>query len=216
MNKSANTSVVHTVSIIAASKLLSFAKISMAVGTFWTVFSLRTMIAPLVGAFGGVAGAGFLFVSNVLYALVMKKTVAFSYLAYSGIPTLFASLYWATESRIARAFIPAASILLFILHPQGMLAAPYTLFWLIPITIAYRKNNSIFLTALGSTFTAHAAGSVLWLYSTAMGAEYWYSLLPMVPAERLFLAAGMAASHVVFSYLFSYSFGFGFGRARTQ
>ncbi|HLE76484.1 MAG TPA: hypothetical protein VI521_01785 [Candidatus Babeliales bacterium] len=215
MNKTYPFSIARTVVIISVSKAFSLLKMSMAVGAFWTVFSLRGAIAPLVGAFGGIAGAGTLFASTMFSALFLKNTVAFSSLAYSGIPTLCASLYWAFESRIARSFIPALCMILFVMHPQGMMAAPYALFWLIPIIIAYREYNSVFLTALGSTFTAHAVGSVLWLYSTGMGAEYWYSLLPVVPAERVLFAAVMTAGHMVFSYLFSYSFGFA-SRARTH
>lgn len=215
MNKSVRISTARSAAIIFTSKLLSFIKMSFAIGTFWTAFSLRTMLTPLVGAFGGMMGIGMLCASSVAHALFFKKALTLSFLAYSGIPTLLASLYWATESRAIRAVIPAVCLLLFVAHPQGMLAAPYALFWLIPIVIAYQSNHSIFLISLGSTFTAHAAGSVLWLYSTGMQASYWYSLLPLVPAERLLLATGMAISHMLFSSLFSYSSGLVFGYTRA-
>ncbi len=208
MNKSAHISMARSAAIIIASKIFSLIKMSFAIGTFWTAFSLRTMLTPLVGAFGGMMGVGMLCASSVAHALFFKKALTLSFLAYSGIPSLLASAYWATESRAIRAAIPAACIALFVLHPQGMMAAPYALYWLIPIAVAYRNTSSIFLTSLGSTFTAHAAGSVLWLYSTGMQASYWYGLLPLVPAERLALAAGMAVSHMLFTHFLSYSSGF--------
>ncbi len=198
--------IMRTIFLFMVSKLLACMKVSFAIGAAWTLFSLRNMIAPLAGAFGGTAGASFFFASNLIYLLLFKKTFLLSQLAYSGIPTFFAGLYWATSSRLIRAGVPALCMFLFMLHPEGMAAWPYAFFWLMPIVLAYRNTESIFVTALGSTFTAHAVGSVLWLYTTSMGASYWYALLPIVPAERLLFAVGMTASHMIFSWLFSYNF----------
>ena len=200
------SSIIRTIFLFIASKLLAFMKVSFAIGACWTLFSLRNMISPLAGAFGGIAGASFFFASNVMYLLLFKKIITLSYLAYSGIPTFFAGLYWAIPSRMMRAGVPAVCMLLFMLHPVGMVAWPYALFWFVPIAIACMQTSSIFLTSLASTFTAHAVGSVLWLYSTSMGADYWYSLLPIVPVERLLFAVGMTATHMICSWLFSQSF----------
>ena len=198
--------IMRTVFLFIVSKLLACMKVSFAIGACWTLFSLRNMIAPLAGAFGGIAGASFFFVSNVMYLLLFKKTFLLSYFAYSGIPSFFVGLYWATSSRVIRAGVPALCMLLFMLHPEGIAAWPYALFWLVPIAIACMQTSSIFFTSLASTFTAHAVGSVLWLYTTLMGADYWYALLPIVPLERLLFALGMTASYIFFSWLFSQSF----------
>jgi hypothetical protein len=207
MNSTQKTSLImRTFFLFIVSKLLACLKVSFAIGAAWTLFSLRNMIAPLAGAFGGIGGTSFFFASNLLFTLLFKKTLLLSYLAYSGIPTFFAGLYWATSSRVIRAGVPALCMLFFMFHPEGMAAWPYALFWFMPITIACMQTNSIFVTALGSTFTAHAVGSVLWLYTTSMGASYWYALLPIVPVERLLFAVGMTASHMLFSWLFSHSF----------
>ena len=193
----------QSIGVILVSKLFAFSKFSLAVGTFWTSFSLRAMLTPLVGAFGGALGISLLASSTLAQMLFFKKALSLSFLAFSGIPSIAASLYWAFESRVARIIIPAFCMVLFIAHPEGMYAAPYALYWLIPIGVAYFSYESIFLLALGSTFTAHAVGSVLWLYATHMQAGYWYGLLPLVPAERLLLASGMAVSYYAFSYCYS-------------
>ena len=198
--------IMRTVFLFIISKLLACMKVSFAIGACWTLFSLRNMIAPLAGVFGGIAGASFFFASNLMYLLLFKKAISLSYLAYSGIPTFFAGLYWATSSRAIRAGVPTLCMFLFMLRPEGMAAWPYALFWLVPIAIACMRTSSIFLTSLASTFTAHAVGSVLWLHTTSMGTDYWYALLPMVPIERLLFAVGMTASHIIFSWLFSQSF----------
>lgn len=216
MNTSTRDSIIRSVAIITASKLLSFITMSFAIGTFWTVFSFRTMLTPLVGAFGGIVGIGVFCASNLFYALVFKKAMTISFLAYSGIPTVAASLYWATESRVVRIFIPAVCMLLFVSHSQGMYAFPYALYWLIPIAIARYNNSSVFLTALASTFTAHAVGSVLWLYGTGMQASCWYGLLPLVPVERVILAAGMTVSYMIVSRFLLYTPTFSFRLARIS
>lgn len=206
------SSIMRTVFLFIISKLLACMKVSFAIGACWTLFSLRNMISPLAGAFGGIGGASFFFASSVMYLLLFKKTIAFSYLAYSGIPTFFAGLYWAIPSRMLRAGVPAACMALFMFHPVGMAAWPYALFWLIPIVLACMQTNSIFFTSLASTFIAHAVGSLLWLYTTSMGANYWYALLPIVPVERLLFALGMTATHMICSWLFSQNFNLFFYR----
>jgi hypothetical protein len=52
-------------------------------------------------------------------------------------------------------------------------------------------QKNIFFTSLGSTFTAHAVGSVIWLYTIPMTAGMWLALIPIVALERLCFATGM-------------------------
>ncbi len=188
--------------IVCVSKLFSLVPFTYVLGTFKTIFSLSNITGPLVGAFGGVWGAFSFFTGNLVWALFFKKSILFSSFAFSGIATVCASLYWACASRFVRIGIPALCMLLFVVHPIGMHAWPYAFFWLIPCTIAFQKKQHIFFTALGSTFTAHAVGSVLWLYGTAMAAEHWYALMPLVPGERFLCAAGMTAVYFIFSWIF--------------
>ncbi len=198
--KISRMSFAQTVFIYALGKLASLLKVSFAVGSFSIFFSLSNCVFPLGGAFGGFFGAaGLLGLSSVL--LVFKKSVSLSYIAYSGIPTFCAGLYW-QSGRSYRAIVPLACMALFWMHPTGFFAAPYALFWVIPFVIAFKKD-SVFLNALGSTFTAHAVGSVLWLYATNMPAARWYQLLPNVPLERLLFALGLTIMHGALTFLFA-------------
>ena len=186
-----------------AFKAVSFMKTSFVVGSFWTSFSLSNGIGPLAGAFGGFLGSALFFLGNIIVALLLKKSITLSFLAFSGIPTFFASLYWASSSVIVRALVPFSCMVLFLLHPIGLQAAPYALFWLVPLALAFQRNQSLFAVALGSTFVSHAVGSVIWLYTTQMDASYWYALLPVVPVERLLYAVGMTIGYRMLLTLFS-------------
>lgn len=79
----------------------------------------------------------------------------------------------------------------FIAHPVGFWAAPYACYWLIPITLYFVQNKSVFLQALCSTLIAHAVGSVIWIYSVPMSVFDWYRLIPVVAVERFAFALGM-------------------------
>ena len=196
-------SITRTLFLAIVAKLLSTIKVSFAIGSMWLFFSLRNCIAPLSGGFGGLLGVSLFFTFNAAAVFLFKGAIPFSYLAYSGIPTFFSSLYWASDSRFMRAVVPAMCMILFWLHPIGIQAFPYALFWLIPFFYAFKKNQILFVTCLASTFTAHAVGSVLWLYTTSMQASYWYSLMPIVPLERMLFATGMYVAYRLFLRLFA-------------
>jgi len=84
---------------------------------------------------------------------------------------------------------------LFVIHPVGTIAFAYSLYWLIPVCLwilnRFNLLKGIFSTALQSTFVAHAAGSIIWLYTLNMPATKWLSLIPIVAVER-FVFAGIA------------------------
>jgi hypothetical protein len=63
-------------------------------------------------------------------------------------------------------------------------------------------QRSLFLQALGSTFIAHAVGSVIWLYTVPMTAAMWMGLMPIVLFERIAFALGMVIAHYVISFIF--------------
>lgn len=60
----------------------------------------------------------------------------------------------------------------------------------------------MYLRFLGTTFTAQAVGSVLFLYQTNMNAFYWNGLIPVVIFERLLFTAGMIIAYEIFSKIF--------------
>jgi hypothetical protein len=84
-------------------------------------------------------------------------------------------------------------MVLFIAHPFGFYAAPYALYWLIPMVIYFSRKKTVFLQALSATFIAHAVGSVIWLYLKALPTAVWLGLIPVVIFERLLYATFMTA-----------------------
>lgn len=212
-------SLIRTMIIAAIAKIASLIKVSCAIGSSYLFFSFRNSIVPLVGAFAGAVGAGLYFVGSAAISFFVKDAAPLSFLAYSGIPTLFSSLYWTVHARSIKAVIPALCMVLFLIHPIGIQAWPYALFWLIPFALAFKKEQSIFMTALASTFIAHAVGSVLWLYTTSMEPSYWYALIPIVPLERMLFAAGTTVCYRAFSFALNYNWREAYkrmGQASTQ
>lgn len=94
----------------------------------------------------------------------------------------------------------------FIVHPVGGAAWAYSLYWLIPVALYMIRKESLFLTALGSTFTAHAVGSVIWIYANPMTPQTWLALIPVVFIERLVFASGMVVAYHAIKTLHSYDY----------
>ena len=174
--------------------LSSLVKFSWMVGSQMSFFSGINCVAPLSGAFGGIFGSLASYALRTLTYLFLFGTLSIKCLTF-GIPNFFASLYWASSHWSIRAGIPALCMLLFWLHPVGFAAGAYAFYWLIPIAVHYLSRNNIFLQALGSTFVAHAVGSVMWLYVTPMTPGVWLALIPVVAIERMLFATGMVVVH---------------------
>ena len=129
------------------------------------------------------------------------KTISLSFFAFC-IPGLCASLYWATQHYIIRLLLPVAGMMLFVIHPVGGQAFVYSFYWFIPVALFFIPQRSLFLQALGSTFIAHAVGSVIWLYTVPMAATTWMGLMPLVLFERIAFALGMVITHHFLSFIF--------------
>ncbi len=195
------TNSLKAASYAAIFKVSSFIKVSFLVGSQMVWFSGVNSILPLSGAFGGVAGAGLLFLVRQLMHLFCFKTVSLSFLAFC-IPGFCASLYWSSSHFLIRLVLPIMCIMLFIAHPVGGQALLYSLYWLIPIILYFIPHRSLFLTALGSTFIAHAVGSVIWCYTVPMTVSMWMVLMPIVALERTLFALGMVVAHCVITFVF--------------
>ena len=65
------------------------------------------------------------------------------------------------------------------------------------------SKKSLAAKALGSTFTAHAAGGAVWIWAFNLPAPVWISLIPIVALERGIFALGICASYVVFNNFFA-------------
>lgn len=123
----------------------------------------------------------------------------FLFLLYR-LPLFFASWFYRSSNLLVSVVIPFLCFFLFILHPVGIEAWPYTLYWLIPMIIYFLNCKRIFSKALGAVFVAHAVGSVIWIYTHDMTSQAWLALIPIVGIERLLMAFGVLAGEYVVEF----------------
>jgi len=189
-----------TVAVLLASNI-NFSQVLGAPNQQFTFFQF---IGPIAGGFLG-AGAGVL-------SVLLAEVVSFAWLGtplelisvLRLLPMLFAALYFSryAKGRITQAIVPLACMALFISNPIGGQAWYYSLYWLIP-AIALTLPENLFLRSLGSTFTAHAIGGVIWLYFVPTTPAFWIALIPIVAFERLMFAAGISVSYYAVNTLFA-------------
>jgi len=162
-------------------------------------FTLFDFFGPIAASFIGlVPGLISIFLTQLANALVHNTSMLEAAVLIRFFPMLFAAFYFASKSRLSL-LIPVIAIIGFVIHPIGAGAWLYTSFWLIPIIAYFFKEKSLFLRSLGTTFTAHAVGSLLWLYTFGLTSEAWLSLIPIVAKERLMFGAGIMVSYLVFN-----------------
>ncbi len=189
-----------TVAFSSLVQLASLVKVSFIWGSFRAFLSTTNMIAPLAGAFGGSLGVfGVGFMRLALHILLFGK-ISVLFLA-NFVPGMAGGLYWSSRSIIIRLGLPLTCMALFIAHPVGNQAFLYSFYWLVPVALYFIKEENLFLKALGSTLTAHAVGSVIWLYCLPATPAFWLALIPVVFAERLVFAGGMTLAYKVMVYL---------------
>jgi hypothetical protein len=150
-------------------------------------FYVSNCCAPLIGMLG-IHASSLVFILRTLLALasVPYKHILLVY----HLPTFCGALYYQRHPLLTYTII-GLSFVLFLMHPIGWQARLYSLYWFIPLFATSLPHKSTFFDALGSTFTTHAVGSVIWLYTHTMTANMWLSLIPVVAFERLIFAAGM-------------------------
>lgn len=184
-------------------ELSSYIKFSHIVGSHRLFFSAINCSGPLIGSYNGLGSFILLLLRKSLFK--PKKILNIAYTAGNGffnplvyhIPTIIASGYWFSTNRFIRFFLPLLCVILFIIHPIGCQAFYYSWFWFIPMAVHLFSFQVVFLEALGTTFLAHAIGSILTLYWSPMAAEYWMGLLPIVIVERLLMALGITVFYYV-------------------
>ena len=163
----------------------------MIFGSYTAFFSLNNSIIPVTGAWLGFGGVSYFGIAKIILMMIFfGRLFSLHYLAFH-LPGIAAAYYWASDSPMIRAVLPFVCMFLFIVHPIGANAWLYAMYWWIPIVLYFSSRNHLFLQALGSTFVAHAVGSVIWLYTVPMTAETWMALIPIVCIERLLFATGM-------------------------
>lgn len=170
-------------------------------------FTLFEFVGPTAGAFlTGFSGALAVILVKVFDALF--KHQAFDLLTILRLlPMALAALYFGTKSARGSSgkvldkiiiLVPLVCVALFLFHPEGRRAYLFSFFWLIPVIAGFHKEN-LWLRSLGATFTAHAVGSVIFLYTFNLPAVVWYSLIPVVLLERGVFTLGIASFYVLFN-----------------
>ncbi len=190
--------------IFAVLSLLAYKiNFSPLLGTQNQSFTVFQFFAPATGFFlGPFLGAASVFLSQVTAFVLFGR--AFSLFGIARlVPMLLAAFYFGTRKKRLVAVVPLACMALFVLHPVGRQAWFYSLYWLIPIAATLFKNR-LFIKSLGSTFTAHAVGSVAFLYLIPTTPALWVALIPIVFMERMLFAAGISASFVLFNTVLSW------------
>jgi len=171
-------------------------------GTGGKAFTLFEFFGPMAGGFLGLAGVAAVGIAKITAAIA--GGTAFTLIDLVKLtPMMFAAYYfWRNGSRgladklgIA---IPALAMLAFWLHPIGQQAWFYALYWTIPIAAKFIPDR-ILWRSFGATFTAHAVGSVLFLYTIPTDPMLWIGLIPVVAVERTIFALGITASYLVFT-----------------
>jgi len=176
--------------------LASCVRIGSIVSTWSAVFSLSALLVPLGGAFGGSMTSWVVALVRMVCGAHAYGVSSLHHFAY-WVPGLFASLYWVHSSRLVRLLLPLTCMLLFVVHPVGGQAWPYSCYWLVPAVLFFIPKKTVGMHALASTFIAHAVGSVIWVYAKPMTPTFWYGLIPIVAVERLFFAVGMTVCYHV-------------------
>jgi len=190
--------------LFAVLSLLAYkVNFSPLLGTQNQSFTVFQFFAPTTGFFlGPFLGAASVFLSQVTAFVLLGRP--FSPFGVARLaPMLLAAFYFGTRNKRLVAVVPLACMALFMLHPVGRQAWFYSLYWVIPIAATLFKNK-LFLKSLGSTFTAHAVGSVAFLYLIPTTPALWVALIPIVFMERMLFAAGISASFVLFNTALSW------------
>lgn len=176
--------------VIASQKI----HLSFLLGGNHLSLSCLAVVVPLIGFFFSRSHS--LFLSTVAWLLTH---LTWALPLTLGLPTLCATLSWNASAHKRslhdlsfHVLLPLLCMLLFFLSPVGHSAWPYSLYWCLPITLYFltlKGPLALFSRALQSTFTAHAIGSVIWVYFTDMTSAHWLSLIPIVALERLCMAS---------------------------
>lgn len=187
--------------------ILSKIKLTSILGTDMK-FSASVFFGPAIASLIGIVPGTLVIVLAHVFGILIrfyKVKDILSYLVF--LPIISAGIYFAKMFKGDRKMIiPACiAIILFILHPTGRIVWFYSLFWFIPIFIAFFKNKAdtlltigamrIYAYALGSAYIDHCIGSVIYLYFLNIPPKFWIAAIPLTFIERLIIASG-----IMFSY----------------
>tara|TARA_Y100000310_G_C20599206_1_gene772099 strand:+ start:103 stop:828 length:726 start_codon:yes stop_codon:yes gene_type:complete len=187
------------------SQRLNFSSLVGAENQFFTLFQF---IGPVAGGFlGPLVGVITVLIAEVVNFIALGKDWSIINLARL-LPMLFAAYYFGTNKgklnfkKYVGIVVPIIAIIAFVVHPVGRTVWFFSLYWLIPIIVRVlpqKFGDKLFLRSVGATFTAHAVGGALWIWTIPMPAEAWVGLIPVVALERLLFSAGIAGSYILFT-----------------
>ncbi len=202
MDKNAVSGIVFLILFAALAYIALQIPVFALVGVTGKSFTLFEFFGPVAGAFIGLQGVIAVGLAKLSNAALTGSPFGIWDIAKMT-PMMFAAYYFYRNG--VRGFgdrlgiiIPAAAMIAFWLNPVGQQAWFYALYWLIPIAVKFLPDR-LLLRSLGSTFTAHAVGSVLFLYTIPTAPALWLALIPIVALERGAFALGISASHIVFT-----------------
>jgi hypothetical protein len=159
-------------------------------------FTLFDAFAPIAGSFlGSIPGVIAVFLMQLFNFFVHGAKVLDAGTLVRFIPALFATLYFA-KKRTLNVVVPVLAIIAFNINPVGRSAWLISLYWLIPVACYFLYEKSIFARALGATFTAHAVGGAIWVWTFHLSKAVWLGLIPVVAVERLMFTVGIVISYV--------------------
>ncbi len=160
-------------------------------------FTLFEFLGPIGGMFlGPVLGATSALAVSLLNLIIFHKSLNLLAVALF-LPPIMAATYFGLKQKITAIVFPIC-IVLFWLNPIGRQAWIYPLIWLIPLFATFLKKRLIF-NSLGATFTAHAVGSIIFLYMFGLTPAIWMALIPVVFIERGIFTVGIWTSCIVFN-----------------
>lgn len=200
MKKDTKKKILFVVIFVILGLLASQIRLSPIIGTKGQSFTPLEFLGPTSGMFlGSLPGAISVFFVKLFSVIFAGQQFNLATIIRL-FPMMFAAIYFGLnrtrKSDILILIIPIIAILLFIVHPEGRQAWFYSLYWLIPI-IAFFKKERLILNALGSTFIAHAVGSIAFLYAFNLTAPVLVGLIPVVFVERVSFAIGIWATYLV-------------------
>jgi len=191
---------------LALFALLAFAGLQLNVfalqGVTGKSFTFFEFLGPMAGGFLGMAGVAAVGIAKLAAALLGGTQLTLID-AVKLTPMMFAAYYFCKNGARALSdklgiLVPVLAMAAFWLHPVGQQAWFYALYWTIPVAVKFLPDR-LFLRSLGATFTAHAVGSVLFLYTIPTAPMLWVGLIPIVALERTLFALGITASYLVFT-----------------
>ncbi|OGZ96881.1 MAG: hypothetical protein A3J10_00145 [Candidatus Sungbacteria bacterium RIFCSPLOWO2_02_FULL_54_10] len=160
-------------------------------------FTLSDFFAPIATGFiGTVPGIAAVLLMQIGNFFLHGAEVVDAGTIIRFFPMLAAAYYFGRKDKLSL-ILPIIAIAAFIAHPIGRTVWYFAFYWLIPVAAWFFRDRFLLARALGATFSAHAVGGALWIWTFNLPAAVWIGLIPVVAVERFLFAGGIAATYIV-------------------